>query len=69
MWKKLKIICIIVSVCLAVCCIPLKYTYKDGGSVSYKAVLYSYKQYHQIQIDGTFYEYNKFLFFPFNLFE
>lgn len=68
--KRLWILALILL--LVVLCIPIKSTYKDGGTVSYDAILYSYIKYHSI--DGhsaaegiiTYYEGTEFLIFPFN---
>lgn len=65
---KKKVI-ILLAIILVLCCIPLKYAYKDGGSISYRAVLYSYTKYHRLRNDGTYYIANKFLFFPNNYLE
>lgn len=62
-WKKLIIVVLIV---LVICCIPIKQTYKDGGTISYNAVFYSYTKYHQLQTDDTYYEAAELLIFPFN---
>lgn len=40
--KKKVMIPVIIIVFLLLCCIPIKVRYKDGGTVSYKTVLYSY---------------------------
>ena len=44
----------------------IKYTYKDGGTVSYKAILYSYTKYHKLQENDAYYDATEFLLFPFN---
>ena len=62
--KKKKIIVIIIIITLLLCCIPIKY--KDGGTVSYKAILYSYTKYHKLQENDAYYDATEFLLFPFN---
>lgn len=59
--KKLLILLIILFLCF-----PLSYRYKDGGTVSYKAILYSYTIYHSLEGDGSYYKGREFLIFPFN---
>lgn len=66
MIKKRVLIPVICAVLLILMCIPIKYTYKDGGTVSYKAILYSYTDYHRMLDDGSFYEATEFKVFPFN---
>lgn len=66
--KKRWLLPVVAILLIAVLCIPIKYTYKDGGTVAYKAILYSYTEYHQLQDDGSYYEANEFRFFPFNYF-
>lgn len=59
--KKLLILLIILLVCF-----PISYRYKDGGTVSYKAILYSYTIYHRLEVDESYYTGREFLIFPFN---
>lgn len=59
--KRLIILCL----ALLIMCIPIKYNYKDGGTVSYRAILYSYTKYHRL-IDDSYYTGTEFLIFPFN---
>ena len=61
MRKKLLILLIILLLCF-----PISYRYKDGGTVSYKAILYSYTIYHRLKKDESYYEGREFLVFPFN---
>lgn len=51
---------------LLILCFPIKYNYKDGGTVSYKAILYSYTKYHRLENDGSYFIDTEFLIFPFN---
>ena len=60
--KRLIILCL----SLLIMCIPIKYSYKDGGTISYKAILYSYTRYHKLIEDDPYYIANEFLIFPFN---
>lgn len=54
-------------VLLILCCIPLKLTYKDGGTVKYQAILWSYTRYHRLMGAGeSYYEGTEFRIFPFN---
>lgn len=66
MIKKKYLIPLICVVLLILMCVPIKHTYKDGGTVSYKAILYSNTDYHRMQDDGTYYEATEFKLFPFN---
>ena len=55
MKNTVKCIVIIASVVLAVCLIPFRTQYKDGGSVGYKAVLYEVTKWHslsEVEPDG-----------------
>ena len=54
------------AIALLLCCVPIKLTYKDGGTVKYQAVLWSYTRYHSLMEDETFYEGTAFRLFPFN---
>lgn len=57
----------IIVVLLVLCCIPVKLTYKDGGTVKYQAVLWSYTRYHRLVGTGeSCYEGTEFRIFPFN---
>lgn len=74
MATKKKLALGIAAVLLILCCIPIKMTYKDGGTVKYQAILWSYTRYHSIsgtdENDKTiFYEGTEFRLFPFNLFD
>lgn len=59
--KKFLILLIILFLCF-----PISYHYKDGGTVSYKAILYSYTIYHRLEADESYYTGHEFLIFPFN---
>lgn len=61
-----KRIAAIILVVLTLCCTPVKMTYKDGGTVKYQAVLWSYTQYHQLTASGEYYEGTELQIFPFN---
>lgn len=69
---KRKRFLLLVLLFLIILFIPIKYTYKDGGTIKYCAVLWSYTDYHQIteQYDENgkevFYEPQVFEFFPNN---
>ena len=62
--KKKKIV--ILFIVLSMMCFPIKYHYKDGGSISYKAILYSYTKYHKLEDDDSYFTDTEFLIFPFN---
>ena len=64
--KKRKRITLLIVVLWILLCIPVKLAYKDGGTVAYKAVLWSYTKYHRIQSDDSYYEADVFRVFPFN---
>ena len=51
---------------LLVLLFPITYRYKDGGTVSYKAILYSYTKYHRMEEDESYFTAKEFLVFPFN---
>lgn len=61
--RKLVILCIVLLIAM---CFPIKYNYKDGGTVSYKAILYSYTKYHRLEKDDSYFTGTEFLIFPFN---
>ncbi len=68
---KKKLALGVAIVLLLLCCIPIKLAYKDGGTVKYQAVLWSYTRYHSISGfdengQTTFYEGTEFRVFPFN---
>lgn len=50
-----KIVLRIVVAVAIVLLIPLPTHYKDGGTVEYKAILYSVTNYHSIRSEGGFY--------------
>ena len=62
--KKRKKIFIILLI--LVLFFPITYRYKDGGTVSYMAILYSYTKYHRLEADESYYTVPEFLVFPFN---
>nr|WP_311565671.1 hypothetical protein [Peptoniphilus grossensis] len=62
--KKRKKIFILLLLLVLLC--PITYRYKDGGTVSYKAILYSYTIYHRMEVDESYYTGREFLIFPFN---
>ncbi|MCR5204213.1 MAG: substrate-binding domain-containing protein [Lachnospiraceae bacterium] len=51
MTKKKLIIIIVIVLVLAAFLIPIPNRYKDGGTVEYKALLYSYTKYHALSIN------------------
>lgn len=62
-----KITAGILVVLLALCCIPIRLAYKDGGTVKYQAILWSYTRHHRIEGTGeSYYEDTEFRIFPFN---
>lgn len=64
---KKKLALGIAAVLLILCCIPIKLTYKDGGTVKYQAILWSYTRYHRLMETGEgYYEGTEFRIFPFN---
>lgn len=67
--KKKWLVGILAAGLLLLCCIPIKLTYKDGGTVKYQAVLWSYTRYHRLLADGDVYGGTAFRLFPFNFFE
>lgn len=67
MSARKKITAGILVVLLVLCCIPIKLTYKDGGTVKYQAILWSYTRHHQLVGTGeSYYEGTEFHIFPFN---
>lgn len=51
--KKRKKLFILLLLLVLLC--PITYRYKDGGTVSYKAILYSYTKYHRLEVDDSYY--------------
>ena len=51
--KKKNIRLIVVGVLLLIMLIPIKDQFYDGGSVEYKAILYSVTKYHKINLEST----------------
>lgn len=62
--KKRKKLFILLLLLVLLC--PITYRYKDGGTVSYKAILYSYTIYHRLEVDESYHIGREFLVFPFN---
>ena len=62
--KKRKKIFIILLI--LVLFFPITYRYKDGGTVSYKAILYSYTKYHRMEEYESYFTGREFLVFHFN---
>lgn len=60
--KKRKKIFIILLI--LVLFFPITYRYKDGGTVSYKDILYSYTKYHRMEEDESYFTAREFLIFP-----
>ncbi len=55
--KKKAIRNIIIIIALIVLLFPIKLRYKDGGTVEYKALVYSVKDYHAIHsVEGEYLE-------------
>lgn len=67
-WKK-KFVILSIVIILIIMCFPIRYDYKDGGSISYKAILYSYTKYHRLEKDDSYFTKTEFLIFPFNFFK
>lgn len=57
---------LLILLIILILCFPIRYRYKDGGTVSYKAILYSYTIYHRLESDESYYRGREFLIFPFN---
>lgn len=64
--KKKLILATMLLLALALCCVPVRLTYKDGGTVKYQAVLWSYTRYHQLTGTGGYYEGTELRIIPFN---
>lgn len=62
--KKRKKLFILLLLLVLFC--PITYRYKDGGTVSYKAILYSYTKYHRMEEDESYFTAKEFLIFHFN---
>lgn len=66
--RKRLTLALILLTALILGCIPVKLAYKDGGTVKYQALLWSYTRYHQLMGTGeAYYEGTEFRIFPFNL--
>ncbi|MGI6091211.1 MAG: hypothetical protein ACOYEL_07485 [Saccharofermentanales bacterium] len=67
MSKRKKITIIVIIIVIILMLIPIKVRLKDGGTVMYKAVLYSYIEYNIMLGDGDeYYRGKQFNIFPFN---
>jgi len=53
MKQKWKWIILIACAVLAVLCIPIRFAYKDGGSIGYAAFLYRVTYYHAMPMEET----------------
>ena len=67
--KQIKYIIIIIVV-LIILLFPIKLTREDGGTVEYKAILYTVRFFQEINssYESGFYEYREIIVFPFNYF-
>lgn len=54
--KNKKIILVIIIVIAVILLFPIPLSLKDGGSIEFKAILYSITKYHQInhEVDGGY---------------
>lgn len=46
--KRKIAIAVIIAVVLAILLFPIRIVYKDGGSIKYKALIYSVTKYHRL---------------------
>ncbi len=51
--KRKIAIAVIIAVVLAILLFPVRIAYKDGGSVEYKAIVYSVTRYHRLPPPGS----------------
>ncbi len=51
--KRKIAIAVIIAVVLAILLFPVRIAYKDGGSVEYKAIVYSVTRYHRLPPLGS----------------
>ena len=66
--KKRDITIIVIAVVSLILLFPIRLTYEDGGTVDYKAILYSITFWHRIDenYETGIYEATEFEIFPFN---
>ena len=66
--KKRWILLIFIIFVFAILLFPIKHSYKDGGTVEYRAILYSVIFWHRLDenYESGFYEATEFKFLPFN---
>lgn len=66
--KTKKRVLILMVIVFFLMCIPTVNKYRDGGTVEYRAVLYTYTKWHKLNPDGPeeYIIYNEFKLFPFN---
>ena len=57
--KKKNIIIIVIIVVLVILLFPIPNRLKDGGTVEYKALLYTITDYHKIALEGSETEYRE----------
>ena len=64
--KKLLVINLISTVILLILFLPIKFQYRDGGTVDYRALTYRVIDWNKLNNDGTYYKARDVIFFPNN---
>lgn len=64
--KKLVIILLVLVVILLILFVPIKFEYRDGGTVDYRALTYRVINWNKLNNDGTYYKAKDVIFFPNN---
>lgn len=67
--KNKKVLIIVFSIIIFVVLLfPIRTSYKDGGTIEYRAILYNLKFWHAIdnRYPSGFYEATEFNIFPYN---
>ena len=64
--KKLVIIILVSIAILLILFVPIKFQYRDGGTVDYRALTYRVINWNKLNNDGTYYKAKDVIFFPNN---
>lgn len=63
---KKKILYLLPFAILLILFVPIKFQYRDGGTVDYRALMYRVIKWNKLNNDGTYYQANDVIIFPNN---